>query len=178
MGPRAKIAITILLIIIVITALWQFTSPQQLPPAGDKYTSQPIYTNRGTWIILENMSHGRAYIAFSIANQSYPRTGLQTYYTLTISNLNQSITESFVKGFGLRVTAITMQDNYDGSTSKWGIGSNLTDAIQATGVFNFQTSALHKLRITVTYQLYNLLLLGSIPDKTRSDSFKITQNVV
>jgi len=93
MGPKAKIAIMILLIIIVIVAVWQFTSPQQLPSVGDKYTSQPVYTNRGTWIILENMSYGRAYVAFSIANQSYPRTGLQTYYTLTISNLNQSTTE-------------------------------------------------------------------------------------
>jgi len=178
MGPKAKIAIIILLIIIVIFAVWQFTSPQQLPPIGDKYTSQPVYTNRGTWIILENMSYGRAYIAFSIANQSYPGTGLQTYYTLTISNLNQSTTESFVKGFGLRVTSITMQDNYDGSASKWGIGSNLTDAIQATGVFNFQTSTLHKLRTTVTYQIYDLLPLGSIPDKARNDSFNITQTVV
>jgi len=106
---------------------------------------------------LENMSYGRAYVAFSIAKQSYPRTGLQTYYNLTISNLNQSVTGSFVKGFGLRVTAITMQDNYDGSTSAWGIGDSLTDAVQVTGVFNFQTSALHKLRITVTYQLYDLL---------------------
>ena len=103
------------------------------------------------------MSYGRAYVAFSIAKQSYPRTGLQTYYNLTISNLNQSVTGSFVKGFGLRVTAITMQDNYDGSTSTWGIGDSLTDAVQVTGVFNFQTSALHKLRITVTYQLYDLL---------------------
>src|SRR5881397_535035 len=173
MGPKAKIAITILLIIVVL----QFTGPHQLSPVGDKYTSQPIYTNRGTWIILENMSYGRAYVAFSITNQSYPRTGLQTYYTLTISNLNQSITGSFVKGFGLRVTAITMQDNYDGSTSTWGIGDSLTDAVQVTGVFNFQTSALHKLRITVTYQLYDLLPLGSIPDKTRNDSFNITQTL-
>ncbi len=124
------------------------------------------------------MSYGRACIAFSIANQSYPRTGLQTYYTLTISNLNQSITESFVKGFGPRVNSITMQDNYDGLTSTWGIGNNLTDAVQATGVFNFQTSALHKLRIKVTYQLYDLLPLGSMPDKTRNDSFNITQTVV
>jgi hypothetical protein len=178
MGPKLKIAITILLIIVVIIALWQFTSPRTLPPVGDKYTAQSIYTNRGTWIILENMTYGSAYIAFSIANESYPRTALQTYYTLTISNLNQSITESYAKGFGLRVTSITMQDNYDGSTSHWGIGDSLTDAIQATGVFNFQTSGLHKLRITVNYQLYDLLLLGSIPDKTRNDSFNITQTVL
>ena len=79
MGPKAKIAITILLIIVVIIAVWQFTSPHQLSPIGDKHTSQLIYTNRETWIILENMSYGRAYVAFSIAKQSYPRTGLQTY---------------------------------------------------------------------------------------------------
>jgi hypothetical protein len=177
MGAKAKIAITILLLVIVILAVWQFTNPQQLPPVGAKYTSQPVYTNRGTWVILENMSYGRAYLAFSLANESYPRTTVQTFYTLTISNLNQSITQSYVKGFGLRVNSITMQDNYDGSTSQWGLGSNLADAIQATGVFNFRTSAVHELRVTVTYQLYDLLLLGSIPDKTLNDSFNITQTV-
>jgi hypothetical protein len=178
MGAKAKIVLLVLLLAIVIVGVWQFTSPAQLPAVGDKYTSQPIYTNRGTWIILENMSYGRAYIAFSIANVSYPRTTLPTYYTLTISNLNQTVTSTYVKGFGLRVTSVTMQDNYDGSTSKWGIGDNLTDAVQATGMFNFQTSAAHELRITVTYQLYDLLIIGSIPDKTLTDSFNITQNVV
>ncbi len=178
MGAKAKIAIMVILLIIVIIAVWQFTSPPVLPPVGPKYTSQPIYANRGTWIILENMSYGRAYLAFSIANVSYPRTTLQTYYTLTISNLNQTITSSYVRGFGLRITSISLEDNYDGSTSKWGIGNNLTDAIQATGVFNFQTSALHELRLTVAYQLYNLLQIGSIPDKTLNNSFNITQNVV
>jgi len=71
-----------------------------------------------------------------------------------------------------------MQDNYDGSRSTWGIGNDLTDAVQATGVFNFQTCALHKLRITVTYQLYDLLPTGSISDKTHIDSLNITQTVV
>src|SRR6266540_3098850 len=178
MGAKAKIAIMVILLIIVIIAVWQFTSPPVLPPVGPKYTSQPIYANRGTWIIRENMSYGRAYLAFSIANVSYPRTTLQTYYPLTISNLSQTITSSYVRGFGLRITSISLEDNYDGSTSKWGIGNNLTDAIQATGVFNFQTSALHELRLTVAYQLYNLLQIGSIPDKTLNNSFNITQNVV
>jgi hypothetical protein len=178
MGAKAKVAVIVLLLVIVILAVWQFTSPAQLPAVGYKYTSQPIYTNRGNWIILENMSYGRAYIAFSIANASYPRTTLQTYYTLTISNVNQTITSTYVKGFGIRVTSITIQDNYDGSTSKWGIADNFTDAIQASGVFNFQTSALHELRFTITYQLYDLLLIGSIPDKTLANSFNITQNVV
>lgn len=177
MGAKAKIAIVFLLLVIVVLAIWQFTSPAQLPVVGYKYTSLPIYTNRGNWILLENMSYGRAYIAFSIANSSYPRTTLQTYYTLTISNVNQTITSTYVKGFGLRVTSITVEDNYDGSTSKWGIAANVTGAIQANGVFNFRTSAVHDLRFTISYQLYDLLLLGSIPDKTLVDSFNITQNV-
>src|SRR5207247_10905537 len=86
-APKAKIAITILLIIVVIIAVWQFTGPHQLSRVGDKHTSQPIYTNRETWIILENMSYGRASVPFSIDKQSYHRTGLQKYYNLTISNL-------------------------------------------------------------------------------------------
>jgi hypothetical protein len=178
MGVKAKIAIVVLLLVIVIVAVWQFTSPAQLPVVGDKYTSQPSYSNRGSWTILENMSYGRAYFAFSIANTSYPRTTLPTYYELTISNLNQTITNSLIKGFGVRVTTITLQDNLDGSTSKWGISDNITDAVQADGVFNFHTSARHELRFTVTYQLYDLLLVGSIPDKTLTDSFNATQNVL
>ncbi len=178
MGARAKIAIAVLLVIIVVLALWQFTSPAQLPPVGNKYASQSVYTNRGTWTILENMSDGHAYLAFSIANASYPRTGTQTFYTLTISNLNQTVTASYAKGFGLRIVSVTIQDSIDGSKSSWGIGSNLTDAVQADGLFSFQTSAVHNLRFTVTYQLYDLLLIGSIPEKTRSDSFNITQYVL
>jgi hypothetical protein len=178
MGAKAKIALVVVLLVIVIVAVWQFTSPAQLLAVGDKYTSQHTYTNRGTWTVLENMSYGRAYIAFSIANVSYPRTTLPTYYTLTISNVNQTVTNTIVKGFGLRVTSVTIQDNYDGATSKWGIADNLTDAIQANGVFNFRTSAVHELRITITYQLYDLLIIGSIPDKTLAESFNFTQNVV
>jgi len=178
MGAKAKIAIVVLLLIIVVLALWQFTSPAQLPVVGTKYTSQPIYTNRGSWIILENMSYGRAYIAFSIANTSFPRTILQTHYQLTISNMNQTVTNSLIKGFGMRLTSVTMQDNYNGSSSKWGIADNVTDSIQASGVFNFQTSGIQVLRFTITYQLYDLLPIGSIPDKTLTDSFNATQNVL
>jgi hypothetical protein len=178
MGVKAKIVIVVLLFVVVMIALWQFTSPAQLPVVGDKYASQLSYANRGSWTILENTSYGRAYFAFSIANTSYPRTTLPTYYELTISNLNQTVTNPLVKGFGVRVTTITLQDNLDGSTSKWGITENLTDAVQAAGVFNFHTSAIHELRFTLTYQLYDLLLVGSIPDKTFSDSFNATQNVL
>ena len=178
MGAKAKILITVILIVIVIVAVWQFTSPPILPPVGNKYTSQSIYANRGTWAVMENMSDGRVYIAFSVANVSYPRTTLQTYYTITISNLNQTITSGYARGFGLRVLSVIMQDNYDGSTSQWGIGTTLTDAIQANGVFSFRTSALHQIRFTLTYQLYNILPIGSIPNKTLSATFNVTQNVV
>ncbi len=178
MGTKGKVVVVVLLIIVVILAVWQFTSPHQLPPVGTKYTQQAIYTNRGTWIIFENMSDGQAYLGFSIANESYPRAGMQTYYTLTISNINQTISNSYVKGFGLRIDSMGIQDNIDGSTSNWGIGSNVTDAIQANGLFNFRTSATHELRFTVSYQLYDLLPIGSLPDKMISNSFNITQSVL
>ena len=178
MGAKAKIAGILALLIIVILAVWQFTSPAQLPPVGNKYISQQIYTNRGTWTVLENMTDGRAFLAFSIANTSYPRAGVQTFYSLTISNLNQSIATSYVKGFGLRITSITIQDNYDGSSSNWGIASGLSDAIQANGLFSFRTSAVHQLRFTVNYQLYDLMIIGYKPDKILNDSFNITQTVL
>jgi len=178
MGAKAKIALVVLLVIVLIFVLWQFTSPTQLPVVGTEYVSQPVYTNRGSWIVLESMSYGKAYIAFSIANTSYPRTTLQTHYLLTISNVNETISNPLVKGFSLRVTSVNMQDNYDGSSSKWGVADNVTDSIQVAGVFNFQTSAVHELRFTITYQLYDLLPIGSIPDKTMTNSFNVTQNVV
>ena len=179
MGAKAKIAIAIAFLIVVILAVWQFTSPAQLPSVGNKYTSQQIYTNRGTWIVLENMSDGRAFLAFSIANASYPRagTGMQTFYTLTISNLNQTVVTSYVKGFGLRITSISIQDNYDGSSSNWGIASGLSDAVQANGLFIFRTSATHQLRFMISYQLYDLMIIGYRPDKTLNASFNITQTV-
>ena len=180
MGSKAKIAIVVLLLIVIILATWQLTSPHVLPVVGSKYTSQATYTNRGTWIVLENMSNGRASFAFSIANESFPRagTGQQTYYTITISNVNQTITSSYTKGFSLRITSIHIDDNTDGSSSAWGIGSNVTDAIQANGLFGFRTSATHQLRFTIDYQLYDLLIIGSLPDKTINQSFNITQNVL
>ena len=178
MGARAKIAVVILLIIIVAVAVWQFTSPPLLPPVGNKYTADAAYSNRGSWLVLANMSYEKAFLGFSIANISYPRTGLPTDYSLVISDANQTLTSSYVRGFGLRITSVSLQDNYDGSTSVWGVGNNLSDAVQATGVFNFQTSAVHKLRLTVRFQLYELLAVGSLPDKTLTESFNITQSVL
>jgi hypothetical protein len=170
----------ILLIIIVALAAWYFTSPPILRPVGDKYASQPAYSNRGTWTVAENISNGMIYLAISLANQTYPRTTLPTEYSLVISIQNQTITSSYVRGFGVRVTSVSVQDNYDGSSSRWGIGSSPgpPDAVTAIGSFNFQTSADHKLRFTLIFQLYVLLPLGYLPDKTVTASFNTTQTVL
>ena len=178
MGARAKVIALVLLIIIVALAVWQFTSPPALAPVGTKYSTDSVYANRGSWTVKENMSYASAFLAFSIANITYPRTTSPTDYSLVISNVNQTLTSSMVRGLGVRVTSISVIDNYDGSTSTWGVTTDLSDAVHATGVFNFQTSATHKLRITVRYQLFDLLIIGSLPDKTVTQSFNITQTVL
>jgi len=145
MGPRGKILISILLIIMVGLAVWQSTSPQLLPPVATKYSASRLYSNRGSWVLLETMKYGRICLVFSIANLTYPRTFLQTSYSLIISNDNQTISSSYIRGFGLKVTALSVQDNYDGSTTSWGRG-NLTDAAQVETIFHFRTSTVHELR--------------------------------
>jgi hypothetical protein len=104
-------------------------------------------------------------MAFSISNVTFPRTGIGTDYSVLVSNVNQTITNSIVKGFGVRVTGMNIQDSVDGSTSTWGNGNGVSDAVQATSVFFFRTSTNHMLRFSVTFQLYDLLPLGSIPDQ-------------
>ena len=166
------------LIIIVALAVWQFTSPQLLPTVGSKYSTFGPYSNRGSWTIPETMQYVRAYLAISISNIIFPRTGIGTDYSLVISDVNQTITNSLVKGFGVRVTGMNIQDSVDGSTSTWGNGNAVSDAVQATGIFFFRTSTNYTLRFTVTFQLYDLLPLGSIPDQTVTSSFNITQTVL
>lgn len=178
MGVRKKIAVSILLIIVVALAVWQFTSPQLLPPVGNKYTASGIYSNRGNWTLSETMQYVKAYIAVSISNVTFPRTGIGTDYSLVISDVNQTIMNSIVKGFGVRVTGMHIQDSVDGSTSTWGNGNGVSDAAQATSIFFFKTSTSHMLRFTVAFQLYDLLPLGSIPDRTVTSSFNVTQTVL
>ena len=178
MGVRKKIAVSIVLIIIVAVAVWQFTSPQLLPIVGIKYSTFGPYSNRGSWIIMETMRYGDAYLAISISNVTFPRTGIGTDYSLVISDVNHTITNSIVKGFGVRVTGMSIQDSVDGSTSTWGNGHDVSDAVQATSIFFFRTSTNHMLRFTLTFQLYDLLPLGSIPDQTVTNSFNITQTVL
>jgi len=178
LGVRKKIAVSIVLIIIVSLAVWQFTSPQLLPPVGNKYSIFGTYSNRGSWTFNETMRYLKAYLAISISNITFPRTGIGTDYSLVISDVNQTITNSIVKGFGVRVTGMNIQDSVDGSTSTWGNGNAVSDAAQATGIFFFKTSTNHMLRFTVAFQLYDLLPLGSIPDQTVTRSFNITQTVL
>lgn len=178
MGVRKKVAVSIVLIIIVALAVWQFTSPQQLPPVGSKYSTFGTYSNRGSWTLNETMRYVTAYLAVSISNITFPRTGIGTDYSVVISDVNQTITNSIVKGFGVRVTGLNIQDSVDGSTSTWGNGNAVSDAAQATSIFFFKTSTNHLLRFTVTFQLYDLLPLGSIPDLTVTSSYNITQTVL
>jgi hypothetical protein len=178
LGVRKKILVSIVLIIIVALAVWQFTSPQLLTVVGNKYSTFGPYSNRGSWTIAETLRYGRTFLAISISNVTFPRTGIGTDYSLVISDVNQTITNSIVKGFGARVTGMNIQDNVDGSTSTWGNGNSVSDAVQATSIFFFRTSTNHMLRFTVTFQLYDLLPLGSIPDQTVTSSFNITQTVL
>jgi hypothetical protein len=178
MGPRGKILTSILLIIIVIIAVWQFSSPAMIPSVGTKYLSSAQYANRGSWTVLEVSGYGKVFLAFSIANLTYPRTTLPTSYSLIVSKVNETVLRSYIRGFTAKLTALHIQDNYDGYTSAWAPSGNFPDAAQATTLFNFKTSANHQLRFTISYQLYEILFIGSLIDHSTTQSFNITQNVV
>ncbi len=149
-----------------------------MSPVSTKYGLPGPYSNRGSWIIPETMSHGRVFSAFSVANLTYPKTTFQTGYSLVISEVNESLLDSYVRGFDLRLTALAIQDNYDGSTSSWGCGNSLADAVQATSIFNFRTSTVHEMRFTLSYELYDLFLLGFVADHSAIQSFNVTQSVL
>jgi len=178
MGPRGKILTSVLLIIIVIIAVWQFASPVLIPSVGTKYLSSTEYANRGSWVGLEVSGYGKVFLAFSIANLTYPRTTLPTLYSVVVSKVNETALPSYIRGFTVKLTALNIQDNYDGSTSAWAPSGNFPDAAQATTLFNFQTSANHQLRFTISYQLYEILFVGSLIDHSTTRSFNITQNIV
>ena len=129
-------------------------------------------------MLLESCSHGRVFLAFSLANLTHPRTPLQTTYSLIISKVNETAPSSQTRGFTLKITALHVQDNYDGSTSLWAPSADIPDAVQALTIFNFKTSTNHQLRFTVSYELYEILILGSLLDHSTTQSFNITQNVV
>ena len=78
------------MIIGVILAVWQFASPALIPSVGTKYLSSTRYASRGSWVLLEVSGYGRVFLAFSIANLTYPRTTLSTSYSLIISKVNET----------------------------------------------------------------------------------------
>jgi len=178
MGPRGKILTSLLLIIIVVIAVWQFTSPALIPSVGTKYLSSTQYANRGSWVVLEVSGHGKAFLAFSISNMTYPRTTLPASYSVIVSKINETALPSYIRGFTVKLTGLHIQDNYDGSTTAWAPSGNFPDAAQATTLFNFKTSANHQLKFTISYQLYEILFIGSLVDHSATQSFNITQNVV
>jgi hypothetical protein len=92
--------------------------------------------------------------------------------------VNETAPSSYTRGFSLKITALHVQDEYDGSTSLWAPSADLPDAVQALTIFNFKTSANHQLRFTVSYELYEILFLGSLLDHSTTQSFNITQNVL
>jgi len=116
MGPRGKILTSLLLIVIVTIAVWQFTSPVLIPSVGTKYLSSTLYANRGSWVVMEVSGYGKVFLAFSIANLTYPRTTLPTSYSLIVSKVNETALPSYIRGFTVKLTTLHIQDNYDGST--------------------------------------------------------------
>ncbi|HEV2120400.1 MAG TPA: hypothetical protein VGS11_09905 [Candidatus Bathyarchaeia archaeon] len=178
MGPRGKVLTSLLLIIIIIVAVWQFTSPALIPSVGTKYLSSTQYANRGGWVQLEVSGYGKVFLIVSIANLTYPRTTLPTSYSIIVSKANETALPSYMRGFTVKLTSLKIQDNYDGSTSSWAPTGNFPDAVQATTLFNFKTSANHQLRFMISYQLYEILTIGSLVDHSSTQSYNITQNVV
>jgi hypothetical protein len=178
MGPKAKILTSILLIIVLLVALWQFTSPALIPTVGTKYLYPSQYASRGSWVALEVTSYGKLALGISIANLTFPRTTLQTSYSLVLSKLNETGFPSYIRGFTVKITSLHIQDNYDGSTSAWAYSGNFSDAAQAISIFNFKTSANHQLMFTVTYSIYEILSVGSLVDRSVTRSYNVTQNVV
>ena len=177
MGARPKVLVSILLIVVLGIGVWQLTAPHIMPAVGRKYANSIVYSSRGTWTVHEQMSYGAFFLVFSIANVTTPQISLpSTIYSLVISNDNATVSNSFVQGFGIRIVALTVQDNYDGSSTVKG-SNDLGDAIQITSNMNLKTSALHQLRFTLSYQAVDLLLVGYTNDHVTTRSFNITQIV-
>ena len=125
-----------------------------------KYPESAQYSSRGSWIVYQSSSSGSSYLGLSIANLTFPRPVLSTTYSLVISKVNETVKGSWVRGFTLRVTGLTVEDNYDGAVGKFSKVNNLSDAVQVTALFFFRTSANHELRFTVNHELYDLLSFG------------------
>ncbi len=164
--------------VIVALAVWQLTSPPAMPVVGTKYTQPGQFSNRGFWVEFEKAGSGSLFLGFSIANLTYAREAISTTYSIVISKLNETINGSFVKSFSVRVTGLTIEDNYNGKYTGYDAASSLNDAVQVTSLFTFLTPADHEVRFTVSYDVYNLLFFGYTVDHSQTRSFNITQNIL
>ena len=97
---------------------------------------------------------------------------------MVISKVNETVTSLYVRSFSLRVTALTIEENYDDMTASWGKINDLNDAAQVTSLFLFRTSGDRQLRFTITYELYDLMLLGYFPEHSTTRSFNVAQSVL
>ena len=120
MEVRAKVSLAILLAVVLILGLWQLSSPTALPTVGTKYVSTGPYSRLGSWTVQEALSAGQVVLAFSVTNVIFPRTSLSTTYSVVISKVSETVTSLYVRSLSLRVTSLTIEDNYDGLTTSWG----------------------------------------------------------
>jgi len=56
--------------------------------------------------LLEVSGYGKIFLAFSIANLTYPRTSLPTSYSIIISKVNETAPSSYGRGLTLKITAM------------------------------------------------------------------------
>jgi len=177
MGAKAKIGISIILIVILGLAVWQLTSPRSIPSVGTEYVQPGPLSEKGSWIVAEKTSSGTVYLAISIANLTHPRAALSTTYSVLISKL-ETITSPYARTVTVRVTSLTLQDNYDGKFTGLDTTGLVPDAVQVTSLLHFTTSAAPQLQFTIPYLVYNLLVLGYTIDHTHTRSYNITQTLI
>jgi hypothetical protein len=182
MGPRGKILISIILVIIVALSVWQLSSPPSIPSVGTRYLPATLASHQASYVEEERTGTGTLFLGISISNITFARIALITSYSIVISKINQTVNSNLVHSYTVRVTGLTILDNYDGSSAGFDAHSNLTDAVQVLAPFTFSTSnapsELHQLRFTITYDVYNLYFFGYSVDHSQTRALNTTQNIL
>lgn len=178
MVSKGRVSLIIALLAMVVVGLWHFSSPPFLPSVGAKYLSSTAYSQLGNWTVRETLPSGEIVLGISIANLTFPRTSLSTTYSVVISKVNETVSSTTVRSLTFRVTGLGLEDSHDGATASWGKTNALSDAIQVTSLFFFKTAGTHQLKFTVTYEMYNLFIIGYSPQHSSTRSFNVTQTVL
>lgn len=178
MGTKAKLTVIPVLALILVLGLWHLSRPPLLRSVGTKYISSPVYSKLGSWTSVEAVPSGQVALAFSISNLTFPRPYLSTTYSLVISKINETVDGPIANSISLRVTGLRVEDNYDGLTTSWGKPNDLSDAVQVLSIQLLKTSGDHQMRFTVTYELYTLLMIGYVPERSETRSFNVTQSIL